>query len=138
MKKSLSKKEKPTLLRPSCDTKTLLDGRGGIFTWVPPDAIREFNLLYFNTGIIRGNHYHPEFVEYFLVVEGSGAMVYKAEKGTPENVVHMSRGTCVRTPPGVAHAFQAITNVTAIALLTKPWDDCKTPIVRIDVIKQSS
>ena len=46
----------------------------------------------------------------------------------------MSKGTCVRTPAGVAHAFQAITPVTAIALLTKPWDDCKTPIARIDII----
>jgi mannose-6-phosphate isomerase-like protein (cupin superfamily) len=127
-------REKPRLLRPSCDIKTLLDGRGGIFTWIPEDDIKEFNILYFNTGIIRGNHYHPEFVEYFLVVEGAGAMVYKEEKGTPDNVVHMSKGTCVRTPAGVAHAFQAITPVTAIALLTKPWDDCKKPIVRIDII----
>jgi mannose-6-phosphate isomerase-like protein (cupin superfamily) len=130
----MQKKEKPTLLRPSCNVKTLLDGRGGIFTWVPQDVIKEFNLLYFNTGIIRGNHYHPEFIEYFLVVEGAGAMVYKEDEGSPENVVHMTKGTCVRTPAGVAHAFQAITPVTAIALLTKPWDDCKQPIVRIDII----
>lgn len=130
----MAKKEKPTILRPSCNLQTLLDGRGGIFTWVLEDNIKEFNLLYFNTGKTRGNHYHPEFVEYFMVVEGSGAMVYKEDKGTPDNVVHMSKGICVRTPSGVAHAFQAITPVTAVVLLTKPWDACKTPIVRIDVI----
>lgn len=130
----MSKKEKHKILRPSCNIKTLLDGRGGIFTWVPQDDIKEFNILYFNTGIIRGNHFHPEFVEYFLVIEGVGTMVYKAKKGTPDEVVHMSKGTCVRTPPGEAHAFQAITPVTAIALLTKPWDSCKIPIVRIEVL----
>ncbi len=131
------KREKHKILKPTCNLKTLLDGRGGIFTWIPQDNIKEFNILYFNTGIIRGNHFHPEFVEYFLVVEGVGTMVYKDEKGRIDEVVHMSKGTCVRTPAGEAHAFQAITPVTAIALLTKPWDDCKTPIVRLSVIKKN-
>lgn len=134
IQRSMPKKEKPRVLHPSCNIKTLLDGRGGIFTWVTEDDIKEFNIVYFNKGITRGNHFHPEFVEYFLVVEGIGAMVYKEEKGTGKNVVHMSKGTCVRTPAGVAHAFHAITPVTAIALLTKPWDDCKSPVLHSDII----
>jgi len=27
-------------------------------------------MLYFTPGASRGDHYHPEFTEYFLVVEG--------------------------------------------------------------------
>ncbi len=131
---AIKKKEKPQILTPTCNITTLTDGRGGIFTWVPQDAIREFNIIYFNPGITRGNHYHPEFVEYFLVIDGTGAMVYKGEKGAPDQVVHMSKGSCVRSPIGVAHAFHAISQVTAIALLTKPWDDCKTPVVYTDII----
>ncbi len=130
----MAKRVKQKILLPTCNIDTLVDGRGAIFTWVPEDDIKEFNILYFNPGIKRGNHYHPEFTEYFLVVQGEGAMVYKDQQGKLNQVVHMSKGTCVRTPPGVAHAFKAITNVTAIALLSKPWDDCKTPIVRIDII----
>lgn len=129
----MRKTEKPRILYPTCNKDTLTDGRGGIFTWVTEDDIKEFNIVYFNKGITRGNHYHPEFVEYFLVIEGSGAMVYE-QKGSKRNIIHMSKGTCVRTPSGVSHAFHAISSVTAIALLTKPWDDCKTPVVHTDII----
>ncbi len=65
------------ILRPTCNLETVRDGRGGIFTWVPQDKIAEFNMLYFQPGKTRGNHYHPEFNEYFLVVGGSVVMVTK-------------------------------------------------------------
>jgi mannose-6-phosphate isomerase-like protein (cupin superfamily) len=121
-------------LKPSCNLATVRDGRGGIFTWVPQDKIAEFNLLYFQPGKTRGNHFHPEFTEYFLVVEGSGVMVTKDSEDAPEEVIHMSKGMCARNPTGVAHAFYAITPVTAVAMLTKPWDACNPPIVRMDVV----
>ena len=121
-------------LKPSCNLATVRDGWGGIFTWVPQDKIAEFNMLYFQPGKTRGNHYHPEFNEYFLVVEGSGVMVTKDSEDAPEEVIHMSKGMCTRAPMGVAHAFYAITPVTAVAMLTKPWDDCHPPIVQMDVV----
>ena len=116
---------------PTCNLQTVLDGRGGIFTWVPRDAIREFNLIYFTPGALRGNHFHPEFAEYFLVVEGSGIMVFRHEN--EEEIVHMSKGSCTRAEPGVSHAFHAITPVTAVAMLSKPWDDCAKPIQQMQV-----
>jgi mannose-6-phosphate isomerase-like protein (cupin superfamily) len=122
------------VLGPSCNPTTVYDGRGGIFTWVPEDDIKEFNILYFKPGKSRGNHYHPEFHEYFLVVDGQGVMVSRPDPDRAEDVIHMSKGTCVRTPSGTAHAFYAISEVTAVALLTKPWDACDEPIVRLDVI----
>ena len=114
---------------------TVIDGRGGIFTWVPKEAVREFNLLYFTPGASRGDHYHPEFTEYFLVAEGSGVMIYKDPSVQGEKMVkyHMSKGDCVYTKPKIAHAFHAITPVTAVAMLTKPWDRCDPPIVHVDV-----
>src|ERR1700746_2061723 len=94
------------LLNPTCNPETVKDGRGGIFTWVPQDKIAEFNLLYFQPGKTRGNHYHPEFIEYFLIVEGSGVMVSRdRDEPTGERIIHMSKGMCVRTPIGVSHAF---------------------------------
>lgn len=122
------------IIKPTCNLQTVRDGRGGIFSWVPQDKIAEFNLLYFRPGKTRGNHYHNEFNEYFLVVEGEGVMVTKDSQDTPEEVIHMSKGMCARTPVGVAHTFYAITSVTVIAMLSKPWDECKQPIVRMDVI----
>lgn len=122
------------ILRPSCNPSTVYDGRGGIFTWVPEDDIKEFNVLYFKPGKSRGNHLHPEFNEYFLVVDGEGIMVTKADTDSPERVIHMAKGSCVRTPSETPHAFYAITAVTAVAMLSKPWDACDEPIVRLDVI----
>jgi mannose-6-phosphate isomerase-like protein (cupin superfamily) len=125
---------KQELLHPTCNLATLSDGRGGIFTWLPQDAIVEFNMLYFQPGKTRGNHFHPEVNEYFLIVEGEGAMVSRdADAPNGQRLIHMSKGMCVRTPIGVSHAFYAITRVTAIALLSKRWDDCHPPIVREDM-----
>ncbi len=123
------------ILYPTCNLTTVSDGRGGIFTWVPPEPLVEFNMLYFQPGKTRGNHYHPDFNEYFLIVEGSGVMVSKDhEEQGGERIIHMSKGTCVRTPKGVTHAFYAITPVTAVAMLSKKWDDCNPPIIREDLI----
>lgn len=121
-------------LQPNCNPATVTDGRGGIFTWIPKEPIVEFNMLYFLPGKTRGHHYHPEFIEYFLVVEGSGLMVSRDKDSSGKNkLIHMSRGSCVRNPIGLAHAFHAITPVTAIALLTKKWDDCSPPIVQCEL-----
>lgn len=122
--------KKVEIFHPSCNVDTVRDGRGGIFTWVPPDKIAEFNMLYFTPGASRGHHHHPEFVEYSLIVEGSGIVVAKDGPSKKERVIHVSKGTCIRTPKGVTHTIYAITPLTVIAMLTKPWDDCTTPIIR--------
>lgn len=127
--------EKMEIFFPTCNVDTVKDGRGGIFTWVPQDKIVEFNLLYFTPGATRGNHYHPEFVEYSLIVEGQGIVVTRDGQEGKERIIHLSKGSCVRTPKGVTHVIYAITNLTVIALLTKPWDDCKVPIVREDIFQ---
>jgi len=128
--------DKFELLKPSCNLQTVFDGRGGIFTWVPKDAIKEFNLLYFKPGASRGNHWHPEFIEYFLIVEGEGVMVVKNTDTGEEKVMHMSKGECSRAEMGIAHAFHAITPVTAVAMLSKPWDECNPPIIHEDVTEK--
>lgn len=43
--------EKMEIFHPSCNIDTVKDGRGGIFTWVPQDAIMEFNLLYLHLAL---------------------------------------------------------------------------------------
>lgn len=117
-----------------CNLSTIKDGRGGIFTWLPQEPILEFNLLYFLPNKVRGNHNHPEFIEYFLVVEGSGVIVTLDPKTKKELVMHASKGTCIRVPKKTSHAFHAITEATCISMLSKPWDECDPPIVHEDLI----
>lgn len=122
-----------TLLSPTCNLTTVRDGRGGIFTWRPAEPLVEFNLLYFQPGKVRGFHYHPEFVEYLLVVDGNGVLVTREDPddpGSPERSFHLAKGTCTRADVGTYHTVYAITAMTIVAMLTKAWDDCQTPIVQ--------
>jgi mannose-6-phosphate isomerase-like protein (cupin superfamily) len=116
------------ILDPSCNPSTLLDGRGGIFTWIPAEAILEFNLLIFHAGKSRGNHYHPEFVEYFLVVDGLISLTT-----IDSNLSKISTiggvGFCFKAPKKVPHLVRALSEAKCIALITKPWDECTVPIV---------
>jgi mannose-6-phosphate isomerase-like protein (cupin superfamily) len=129
--------ERIVRFNPSCNLQTVRDGRGGIFTWVPPEPILEWNMLIFHPNKIRGNHYHLEFVEYFMVVEGYGVMVSRDKEGK-EVFFHLSKGQCLRVPIGVPHAFYAIEYTTAMAFLTKRWDDCNPPIIFEHVIDSSN
>ena len=123
------------ILQSTCNTSTIQDGRGAIFTWLPSEPIVEFNMLYFLPNKIRGNHFHPEFTEYFLIVDGSVVMVTKDPKTGEEVNMLASKGVCFKTPPNTAHAVHAITESTCISLLTKPWDQCEKPIIYEDIIK---
>ena len=116
------------ILYPSCNLDTITDGRGGIFTWIPKEPIVEYNMLYFKPGKSRGFHYHPEFVEYVLVVDGQGTMVVK--KDGEEKIIHLSKGVSTRTAPFIYHTIYAITELTVVAMLTKKWDDCDNPVIR--------
>lgn len=123
------------VLAASCNISTVQDGRGAIFTWLPDLPIVEFNMLYFLPNKIRGNHYHPEFVEYFLIADGSVVMVTTDPETGKEINMHASRGICFRTPPNTPHAVHAITESICISLLTKPWDQCERPIVYEELMK---
>ena len=122
------------ILKPSCNLETVRDGRGGIFTWVPEEPILEYNMLYFRPGKTRGFHYHPYFIEYLLVTEGSGTLVYreKPEDKKNEKYIHLSKGICTKTEKNIYHTVYAITEMTIIAMLTKPWDKCEPPIIRVE------
>jgi dTDP-4-dehydrorhamnose 3,5-epimerase-like enzyme len=123
------------ILQSNCNISTIQDGRGAIFTWLPSEPIVEFNMLYFLPNKIRGNHFHPEFTEYFLIVDGSVVMVTKDPKTGQEVNMLASKGVCFKTPPNTAHAVHAITESTCISMLTKPWDQCQKPIIYEDIIK---
>lgn len=117
------------VLTGSCNLSTILDGRGGIFTWPLRVPMVEMNLIYYQPNKVRGNHYHPEFDEFYLIVEGSGALVTKDPVDGSNLVMHGSKGTCLWVPKNTSHAFHPITQATAISMISKPWDECDDPII---------
>jgi mannose-6-phosphate isomerase-like protein (cupin superfamily) len=123
-----------TIIMPTCNLETVKDGRGGIFTWLPKEPLVEFNMLYFNPGKVRGFHFHPEFIEYLLVVNGNGTLVYRddANDKKTEKFIHLSKGICTRTDKNTYHTVYAITEMTIVAMLTKRWDHSNPPIIKIE------
>jgi mannose-6-phosphate isomerase-like protein (cupin superfamily) len=121
-------------LNDNSNLSTIYDGRGGIFSWVPQEDIKEFTFLFFHPNKLRGNHYHPEFTEYFLVVEGELVLTCFSKDGKLPMTKLLGVGSCFRTPPGVTHAIHAITPSKCISLITKPWEKCVNPIIRDEIV----
>jgi dTDP-4-dehydrorhamnose 3,5-epimerase-like enzyme len=120
---------------PTSNLNTVLDGRGGIFTYVPKEAILEFNYIVTNKTSKRGFHFHEEFTEYILVVKGSVIYVELSEGKAWEDsdFLMLGPGECVCFPPGCAHTLVPLEDCALVALLTKKWDDCKAPITKVEV-----
>ena len=58
-------------LNPQINPITFKDGRGIIQTYLPEQLdIKEWNYIVTLKGAVRGHHYHKEFDEYIMFVEG--------------------------------------------------------------------
>ena len=117
------------VVQPQCNLNTIKDGRGAIYSYVPDQPIVEWTHQYIKAGKIRGNHCHPEFDEYIMLVEGHGVEVEKEIESGKEHFISMSEGTCFYIPKGTYHVFMAVTDCKSVSFLTKAWDDCKDPII---------
>jgi dTDP-4-dehydrorhamnose 3,5-epimerase-like enzyme len=121
------------VVEPACNLNTIKDGRGAIFSFVPPQPIAEWTHQFIKAGTIRGNHYHPEFDEYVLLINGAGVEVEKNRKTKKEYFIQMGKGSCIFIPRNTLHVFMAITDCESVSFLTKAWDACKVPIVHENV-----
>ena len=120
-------------LEPRIYTDTLTDGRGGIFNWVPEYALKEFNFMFYNKGIKRGNHYHPHFHEYMLLTSGEGVSISGHEDD--KKTIYLSTGNCIYVPKGISHVFHAITDCTVVSFLSELWDESDPPIIHEELLK---
>jgi quercetin dioxygenase-like cupin family protein len=109
------------------------DARGSISTFLPPEAIVEYNLVTLRAGMVRGLHWHPHFIEYILVTGGHGWLRWRDVDGGEVHEEELTPGFSSRAVPGVVHAIEADTDLTFVALLTRRWDNSDPPIVRCDV-----
>lgn len=117
------------IIKPNCNLNTIRDGRGAIFSFIPNKPIAEFTYQFIKAGKLRGNHCHPEFDEYILLIEGDGVEVERDLNSDKEKFVVMTEGTCIFIPRGTYHVFVATTDCRSVSFLTKRWDGCKTPII---------
>lgn len=123
-------------LESTCNPDTVSDGRGGIFTWVPEEPIEKYRMIHCNPVTKVREEHTSKSKEYLLITGGSGAIVFK-EPSRDREVVPLSKGDCIYASPGIAHTVVPITPLSAVAMLTKKWDDCEEPITKVTITGNS-
>tara|TARA_R110002074_G_scaffold330469_1_gene500977 strand:+ start:659 stop:1063 length:405 start_codon:yes stop_codon:yes gene_type:complete len=107
------------------------DSRGTIFSFPIDDNLTEYNLMVTKKGDERGYHYHPEFNEYMMVV--SGRCEYTEFVSNDEDItITLKVGDSIRIPINTSHKFRALEDYSFVSMLTKHWDKCNAPIVKVD------
>lgn len=109
-------------------SEDFIDHRGKILSFIPKDSIKEFVMIETRVGVDRGNHYHPEFDEYIVLIQGKGVYIEKIDGR--ERTVEVESGECVHIPHGIYHTFIPATDCLAVSCLTKKWNDCENPIIK--------
>jgi quercetin dioxygenase-like cupin family protein len=107
------------------------DHRGTIFSFPINDNLTEYNLMITKKGDARGYHYHPEFNEYMMVVSGRCEYTEFVKFGEDVTIT-LEVGDSIRIPLGTSHRFVALEDYSFVSMLTKHWDACEHPIIKVD------
>jgi UDP-2-acetamido-2,6-beta-L-arabino-hexul-4-ose reductase len=96
------------------------DPRGSLTEFIKERHFGQIFVSRTKPGITRGNHYHHNKTEKFLVVEGDGLIRMRAVQGGPveEHSVTGSAYQVIDIPPGFTHS---ITNVGTEEMVTLFW-----------------
>ena len=119
------------ILNPDIGAKAV-DDRGAIYSYVPFNAIVEFCYITTKAGVTRGHHYHKEFDEYIMLVDGEGIYLEPLEDGTVRKIV-VGPGQTIYLPKLTPHTFVPLTNCKSVSLLTRQWNHCQEPITTVNI-----
>jgi dTDP-4-dehydrorhamnose 3,5-epimerase-like enzyme len=83
-----------------------------------PETFGELYVLITKKGKVRGNHYHRQTTEWFIVVRGTMrcrlADVKTGERS--EHILDAHRPSVLRAPPGIAHSLTGLSEAPALLL----------------------
>ena len=115
--------------------KTIEDERGRfaeIFRgeWIPgAREMVQVNRSFSKAGVLRGMHYHLFQADYWIVTEGHAFVAlydFRATSKTAEKSqtfeIKASEPTGVYIPPGVAHGFYAVEDMTLLYMVDQTFD----------------
>jgi dTDP-4-dehydrorhamnose 3,5-epimerase-like enzyme len=104
------------------------DERGAIAN-VLEEPISHVAVITSKKGSVRGNHYHPEQVQYEYLISGSYESVSKdlRKKDSKEEKMTIEAGDLVITPPMVAHAMKFTEDSIMLNLTTGKRDSHNLP-----------
>jgi dTDP-4-dehydrorhamnose 3,5-epimerase len=118
------------------DLDAHVDDRGSLMEffrsdWLPDDRpIAQANLSRSRAGVVRGMHYHRRQADYWCVVGGRAFVALADLRGAagppvPTKTITLDAERTARAlyiPPGVAHGFAALTDVSLVYLVDRPFD----------------
>ena len=92
----------------------------GIIANVLEEPINHVAIITSKEDSVRGNHYHPEQIQYVYLVSGRYESVSKDLRVTDARVekVLVEAGSLVITPPMIAHAMRFLEDSTLLNLTT--------------------
>lgn len=106
--------------------KRYKDDRGSLIVFLKEsdlnDAKKKFGQIYFVTfskkGVVRGNHYHKKWHEWFGVVSGRVKVVVEdVRTGKRKELILSAKKdqyTRLETGPYIAHAIQSLSNTASL------------------------
>ncbi len=116
--------------------KRIKDKRGGLIVFLREseldDAKKRFGQIYFVTfnkkGVVRGNHYHKKWHEWFGVVTGRVKVVLEDVRTGERDELILSaakdRYMRLETGPYIAHAIVSLTNTASLlSYADNEWKD---------------
>ncbi len=100
-------------------TESHTDTRGWVlFPWKGIELavdLDTLHIVHIAPGATRGNHFHPEAMEWICTIEGEGLLTWRGKDEETVHELHLeAQRTCVKIPPGIRHA---VTNIGSGELL---------------------
>ncbi|MBT6014516.1 MAG: cupin domain-containing protein [Nitrosomonadales bacterium] len=112
------------------------DDRGSINGLVNFGTWKEINIIYSEAGTVRGNHYHKNTDELFLVIEGKIKITLQKvlddkELDNEKKTFDVQEGDVFLIKKNVNHIFETIDNSKWINVLSQRINKVKPDIHRI-------
>ncbi len=117
-------------LDPHADVRGSLTELYRVSWWPAAPRVSQLNLSRSAAGVLRGMHVHRRQTDRWVVISGSGLVALRdLRSGSPSagttqtiEVDAPARLRAITIPPGVAHGFCAVTDLTLLYLVDQEFD----------------
>lgn len=95
------------------------DSRGDITDIVSSIPFEHATIIYSSNGVIRGNHYHKETIQYLYMIKGRMKCVSRMTGEEPIETI-AETGDLIVSLPNESHAFKMLDHTTWLVLTRGP------------------